>query len=56
MVEKIVTDIVRTTAKVVETGVKKAWSIIDAAVEKKAPSEALSKKGIGAIQGKVIGT
>jgi hypothetical protein len=51
MLEKTVADAVVTTAKVVETGLKKAWSILDAASEKKAPSEYLSKDGISAIQG-----
>ena len=54
MLEKTVTDVALTTAKVVEAGLKKAWSILDAASEKKAPSEYLSKKAIGAIQGKEI--
>lgn len=52
MLEKTVTDAAMTAAKVVETGLKKAWSILDAASEKKAPSEYLSTKAIGAIQGK----
>lgn len=53
--EKILTDAVTTTSRLVETGMKKAWSILDAAVEKKSPSQALSKQGISAIQGKQVG-
>ena len=55
MLEKTVADAVVTTAKVVETGLKKAWSILDAASEKKAPSEYLSKNAMSAIQGKIQG-
>ena len=55
MIEKTITDAVKTTSRLVETGMKKAWSILDAAVEKQPPSEALSKRGIRAIQGKQLG-
>lgn len=51
MLEKTVTDTVKTATQVAETGIKKAWSILDAAGEKKAPSEYLSQKAIGSIQG-----
>jgi hypothetical protein len=37
--------------RVVETAVKKAWSIMDAASDKRSPSEILSKNAIQAIQG-----
>ena len=40
-------------AKVVETGMQKAWSILDAASEKRAPGDYLSQKAVHAIQGKV---
>ncbi|MCU0485539.1 MAG: hypothetical protein MUC85_05450 [Anaerolineales bacterium] len=40
-------------AKVVETGMQKAWSILDAASEKRAPGDYLSQKAVYAIQGKV---
>jgi hypothetical protein len=55
MMEKILTDVVKKTTHLVETGMKKAWSVLDAAVEKKSPSEVLSKQGIRAIQGKSPG-
>jgi hypothetical protein len=55
MLEKTITEAINTTSRLVETGMKKAWSILDAAVEKKSPSEALSKQGIRAIQGKQPG-
>jgi len=42
---------VEKAAKVVEMGVKKAWSILDAASEKKAPGEVLSSNGVKAVQG-----
>lgn len=51
MLEKTITDATTTTARVVETALKKAWSILDAASEKKAPSEYLSQNAISAIQG-----
>jgi hypothetical protein len=41
----------RKAAGVVDAGMKKAWSILEAAEQKKAPSEVLSPKGIQAIQG-----
>jgi hypothetical protein len=50
--EEATTDIVKATAKITETMIKKAWTIAEAAVEKKAPSEYLSQQGIQAIQGK----
>ena len=52
MIEKTVVDAVNTSVKVVDTGLKKIWSLLDAASEKKAPSEILSQKAIGAIQGR----
>ena len=42
---------VDTTTKLAETAIKKAWSILDAASEKKPPSEYLSQNAIKAIQG-----
>jgi len=35
-----------------DSAIKKAWSILDAASEKKPPSEYLSKQAISAIQGR----
>ena len=52
MIETTITDAVKTSVKVAETGLKNIWSILDAAGEKKAPSEMLSPKAINAIQGK----
>ena len=49
--EKFVADTVRTTLKVAETAVKKAWTLMDAATQKERPSEALSPRAIQAIQG-----
>jgi hypothetical protein len=40
-------------AKLVETGMQKAWSMLDAALEKRAPGDYLSQKAVHAIQGKV---
>jgi len=45
------TDLVKTTAKLAEVGLKKVWSIMDAASEKRPPSEYLSQNAIKAIQG-----
>jgi len=42
---------VDTTTKLAETAIKKAWSILDGASEKKPPSEYLSQNAIKAIQG-----
>lgn len=39
--------------KLVDGLIKKAWSILDAASEKRTPSEFLSKAGQNAIQGKI---
>lgn len=39
------------TTRMVETAVKKAWTILDAACEKKLPSETLSPNAVRAIQG-----
>lgn len=56
MIEKTVTDVVKTTTKLAETGLKKAWSMMDAAIEKQAASEILSSKGLQAIQGHFQGS
>jgi hypothetical protein len=52
MFEKMVADAAQTSVKLVESGLKKIWSVLDAAGERKAPGEVLSPKAIGAIQGK----
>lgn len=44
---KVVTE----TTKLAETALKKAWSLMDAATEKKSPSEYLSQTAIKAVQG-----
>jgi hypothetical protein len=49
--EKVIADTVTATLKVAEAAVKKAWSLMDAASEKKPPSEYLSPNAIKAIQG-----
>jgi hypothetical protein len=41
--------------KLVETGVKKAWSILEAAEQKKSPGEYLSQTAIQSMQGKPQG-
>jgi hypothetical protein len=48
---KVTTDIVEKTAKVAETAMKKAWSIMEAAAEKKSPSEYLGQRSVKSIQG-----
>jgi hypothetical protein len=48
---QMTSDVVKTGVKVTEAAVKKAWSIMDAASEKRAPSEYLSQHAIKAIQG-----
>lgn len=52
MIEKTVVDTARRTAKGAETLMKKAWSVMDAAAEKKQASQYLSDAGIRAVQGK----
>ncbi len=46
------TDVTKATLKTAETVVKKAWSLMDAASEKKAPGEYLSPKAVNSVQGK----
>ena len=48
---KTATDAVKTGTKLMEATLKKAWSVLDAASEKKPPSEVLSKKAVKAVQG-----
>ena len=45
-------DVMDSTKRVTETAIKKAWSILDAASEKKLPSEYLGQRAISAIQGR----
>ncbi len=42
-------------ARLVEAGIKKAWSVLEAAAEKQSPSEYLSPKAIHSMQGKTQG-
>ena len=49
---KAVADGAKETARAAEKLVKKLWSIMDAASEKKAPSDYLSAQAIQSIQGK----
>lgn len=57
MSEKLISDAAVQAARSAEKGmekmVKKAWSIIDAASEKKAPSEYLSQRATRSIRGEV---
>jgi hypothetical protein len=48
---QVATDVVKATAKLTEAAIRKVWSILDAASEKKPPSEYLSQDAIKAIQG-----
>lgn len=50
-VEKFATEAVDKTKRIVEAGIRKAWSILDAASEKRPPSEYLSQQAVRAIQG-----
>ena len=45
------TDVARKSVKEGTNLIKKAWSLMDAASEKKSPHEILSPKAIGKIQG-----
>lgn len=55
MSEKLIVDttmqVVQMAEKGVETLIKKAWSIMDAATEKETPSQYLSERAIHSIQG-----
>ena len=52
---KITKDTAEKGAHMVEAGIKKAWSILEAATEKQSPSEYLSPKAIYSMQGKTEG-
>ena len=55
MPEELIAEAVKTAQaaeEVVESLIKKAWSIMDAASEKKAPSQYLNDQAIRSIQGK----
>jgi len=51
MIMKETTDAARKSVNEGVNMIKKAWSIMDAASEKKTPQEVLSPKAIGKIQG-----
>ena len=48
---KVAHDTTRNAVKLAEAGLKKAWSIMEAAAEKKSPSEYLSQRAVRSIQG-----
>ena len=56
MAEKLVVDSAVQTARVAERGlerlVRKAWSVMDASSEKKAPSQYLTDRAVRSIQGR----
>ncbi len=52
-VVKTTTDAATKSVRLVDAAMKKFWSILDAAEQKKSPSEYLTPKGIGSIQGGV---
>jgi len=56
MSEKLIVDTTKKTVRAAEKGleglIRKAWSIMDAASEKKTPSQYLSDRAIRSIQGK----
>jgi len=52
---KAVADTTRTGVRLADAALKKAWSILDAAAEKRSPSEVLSSRAISAMQGKAQG-
>jgi hypothetical protein len=52
---KAASDAARTGVRMADTALKKAWTILDAAGEKRPPSEYLSKQAVSAIQGKAQG-
>lgn len=49
---KAAADTTKATARGLEALIKRAWSLMDAAAEKKAPSDYLSSGAIQSIQGK----
>lgn len=49
---KAAQDTTRQAVGAVETMVKKAWSVLEAAAEKQSPSQYLTPKAVNAIQGK----
>lgn len=49
---KFVTDAVIKAARVGENAVRKAWSLMEAATEKKRPSEVMSREAIRRMQGR----
>lgn len=51
MAVKTTQDVVSRTVNLVDSTMKKIWSILDAATEKESPSKYLSPRGISSIQG-----
>jgi hypothetical protein len=54
MIAKEVVNAAQNVARLAESAVKKAWSILDAASEKQSPSKVLSEQAISSIQGSVV--
>lgn len=48
---KAATDAATQTVRTADSAMKKFWSILDAAAEKKPPSETMTQKGIQSMQG-----
>ena len=48
---KTTQDVANKGVKLIETSIKQAWSFLDAAAEKQAPSKILSTQAINSIQG-----
>jgi len=48
-------DVVNKTTKVADAAIKKAWSIMEAATEKRSPSEYLGRQAVKSIQGQSQG-
>lgn len=51
LVAKATQDTARTAEKGLESLVRKAWTFLDAASEKKTPSQYLTDRGVGSIRG-----
>lgn len=52
---KATSDVTRKTIRTAESLVHKAWTVLDAASEKRPPSDVLSQKAVKAIQGETPG-
>ena len=54
MIAKEAINAAQGVARLAESAIKKAWSIMDAASEKQAPSKVLSEQAISSIQGNAV--